>query len=107
MLRPFTLILTIVFGSFVATVLWSQNPEDRAEDISKRIDELASKMPRIPASTPEDSLKKLVIHPDFEVQIVATEPLIRDPGAIDIDEYQHRETAACFIPSHLELLRSA
>ncbi len=86
MLRPFTLILTIVFGSFVATVLWSQNPEDRAEDISKRIDELASKMPRIPASTPEDSLKKLVIHPDFEVQIVATEPLIRDPGAIDIDE---------------------
>ena len=28
-------------------------------------------------------------------------------GAIDIDEYQHRETAACFIPSHLELLRSA
>ena len=86
MFRPFALILTIIFGSLVATALWSQDPEDSAEEIIKRIDQLASKMPRLPASTPEESLRKLVIHPDFEVQIVATEPLIRDPGAIDIDE---------------------
>jgi len=31
-------------------------------------------------------MDKMLIHPAFEVQIVATEPLIRDPAAIDIDE---------------------
>ena len=57
-----------------------------AQDKPPSIDELASKLPRIPASTPEQSVDKMQIHPAFEVQIVATEPLIRDPAAIDIDE---------------------
>lgn len=86
MIRPFSLILIILVVPLTDTVLWSQDAMDNADEISKRIDELASKMPRLPASTPEESMKKIVIHPDFEVQIVATEPLIRDPGAIDIDE---------------------
>ena len=57
-----------------------------AQDKPPSIDQLASKLPRIPASTPEQSMDKMQIHPAFEVQIVATEPLIRDPAAIDIDE---------------------
>ena len=57
-----------------------------AQDKPPSIDQLASKLPRIPASTPEQSVDKMQIHPAFEVQIVATEPLIRDPAAIDIDE---------------------
>ncbi|MBT4726336.1 MAG: hypothetical protein HOB29_15390, partial [Planctomycetaceae bacterium] len=57
-----------------------------AQDKPPSIDELASKLPRIPASTPQQSVDKMQIHPAFEVQIVATEPLIRDPAAIDIDE---------------------
>ena len=56
-----------------------------AQDKPPSIDELASKLPRIPASTPEQSVSKMQIHPEFEVQIVASEPLIRDPAAIDID----------------------
>ena len=56
-----------------------------AQDKPPSIDELASKLPRIPASTPEQSVSKMQIHPAFEVQIVASEPLIRDPAAIDID----------------------
>ena len=86
MVRTFALLMILLSGMLAVSVLWSQDPEESAEQISKRIDELASKMPRLPASTAEQSKKQIVIHSDFEVQIVATEPLIRDPGAIDIDE---------------------
>jgi len=79
LLRP-PLILLIVCAFCVSsqTVI--------AQDKPPSIDELASKLPRIPASTPQQSVDKMQIHPAFEVQIVATEPLIRDPAAIDIDE---------------------
>ena len=86
MVRTFALLMILLSGMLAVSVLWSQDPEESAEQISKRIDELASKMPRLPASTAEQSKQQIVIHSDFEVQIVATEPLIRDPGAIDIDE---------------------
>ncbi len=86
MLRLFAIYLTISLSLISVATLLSQDPKETPEEISKRIDELASKMPRLPASTPEESKAKIEIHSAFEVQIVATEPLIRDPGAIDVDE---------------------
>jgi len=76
--HPLTLLLVCAFCVSSHTVI--------AQDKPPSIDQLASKLPRIPASTPEQSMDKMQIHPAFEVQIVATEPLIRDPAAIDIDE---------------------
>jgi len=70
----------------IASVFCVSSQPVTAQDKRPSIDELASKLPRIPASTPEQSMDKMLIHPAFEVQIVATEPLIRDPAAIDIDE---------------------
>lgn len=37
----------------------------------------------VPPKTPEESLATIKVHPDLEVQLVAAEPLIADPVAID------------------------
>lgn len=50
------------------------------------IDELAAKLPRVPGKSPSESAAAIVTHPDFEVQLVAAEPLVRDPVAVDFDE---------------------
>ena len=87
-MRQTAILLTLFLTAVTTAVLYSQAPEEKpsAEEISKKIDELASQMPRLPSSTAEQSRKQMELHSEFEVQIVATEPLIRDPGAIDIDE---------------------
>jgi putative membrane-bound dehydrogenase-like protein len=81
--RPLILLIVCVCCVSAQTVTAQDKPPS---DKPPSIDELASKLPRIPASTPEQSVSKMQIHPTFEVQIVAAEPLIRDPAAIDIDE---------------------
>jgi putative membrane-bound dehydrogenase-like protein len=50
------------------------------------IDELASKLPPIPSSTPDASRQQVELAGDFALQLVASEPLIRDPVAVDFDE---------------------
>jgi putative membrane-bound dehydrogenase-like protein len=51
------------------------------------IDELASKLLRIPVRSPAESLSEISMQDGFEVQLVASEPLVRDPVAIDFDEH--------------------
>ncbi len=41
---------------------------------------------RVQALSPEDSLKSMVVRPGFQVELVAAEPLIQDPVAVDFDE---------------------
>ena len=36
--------------------------------------------------TPEESLQQTVVHPDFEMQVVASEPNIINPVAVAFDE---------------------
>ncbi|WP_417387673.1 PVC-type heme-binding CxxCH protein [Gimesia sp.] len=45
----------------------------------------SAEMPRILPRTPEEALKSFKIHPDFEIQLVAAEPLVRDPVAMCFD----------------------
>ncbi|WP_417389817.1 PVC-type heme-binding CxxCH protein [Gimesia sp.] len=45
----------------------------------------SSEMPRILPRSPEEALKSFKIHPDFEIQLVAAEPLVRDPVAMCFD----------------------
>ena len=44
-----------------------------------------SEVPRIRPKSPEDSLKLFRNSPGFRVELVAAEPLIRDPVAIEFD----------------------
>jgi putative membrane-bound dehydrogenase-like protein len=43
-------------------------------------------LPRIPPKTPDEALKAFVVRPGFRVELVAAEPLIKSPVAIDFDE---------------------
>lgn len=50
------------------------------------IAELAAKLPKIPPKTPEESRQSIKVSDGFRVSLVAAEPLVRDPVAIDFDE---------------------
>lgn len=89
-------IALIVFFSGLTSLFLGQ--EKPSQPVNETIDQLASKLPRLKASTPAESLAQMEIHSDFEVQLVASEPLIRDPGAIAIDEF-HR-MYVCELPEY-------
>lgn len=55
----------------------------RAADKSE---ELGAELPRIPPRTPEESLKMIRTIDGFKVELVAAEPLVLSPVAIDFDE---------------------
>ena len=45
------------------------------------------KQPKYPGpKTAEESIAAMTVHPDFEVQIYATEPFVKDPVAMTFDE---------------------
>lgn len=46
----------------------------------------AEELPRIAPLEPDQALASFEIHPDFEIQIVAAEPLVHDPVAVAFDE---------------------
>ncbi|MCA9143814.1 MAG: c-type cytochrome [Planctomycetales bacterium] len=61
-----------------------QSPKDI--ETEPTIAELAAKLPPIPPKTPRDSRDAIELHDDFRVSLVASEPLVHDPVAIDFDE---------------------
>ena len=48
--------------------------------------DFATELPRIPPTEPADALATFRLQPGFAIELVAAEPLIRDPVAIDFDE---------------------
>ncbi|MBC8352154.1 MAG: c-type cytochrome [Planctomycetes bacterium] len=56
-----------------------------ADGNASTIAELASKLPQIPPKEPTASLESIELHKDFRIALVAAEPLVRDPVAIDFD----------------------
>lgn len=46
----------------------------------------ASELTRIPPTEPGEALSTFQIHPDFRIELVAAEPLVRDPIAMAFDE---------------------
>jgi putative membrane-bound dehydrogenase-like protein len=52
----------------------------------QRTKDYSAELPRIPPREPADALRTFRLHPDFRVELVAAEPLIRSPVALDFDE---------------------
>jgi len=50
------------------------------------IEQEAAKMQRVPTRTPQESLNEIVMRDGFHAELVAAEPLVHDPVAIDFDE---------------------
>jgi putative membrane-bound dehydrogenase-like protein len=48
--------------------------------------DFSKELPRIPPKEPADALKTIQVPPGFHVELVASEPAIRSPVAIDFDE---------------------
>lgn len=89
--RSTTIPILILWSSLFAvhSLSWcgsSYSAEDKTEKDSVDKD-YRSELPRIPATKPANALKTFRALPGFKIQLVASEPLIRDPVAIDFDDY--------------------
>jgi putative membrane-bound dehydrogenase-like protein len=82
MLRALQLTALILCGSCIFSQLPAADPpQETAEK------DFSAELPKIPSKSPEDSLKAMRLKPGFHAEIVATEPLIRSPMAMDFDEF--------------------
>ena len=80
--RTFLLCLVTTLLVIDTRIAQSQSADAKEPTIA----ELAAKMPQIPPKNPQTSLEAIELHKDFRVALVAAEPLVRDPVAIDFDE---------------------
>lgn len=81
-LRPVS-VLTIGLPVLILGLTVSVRSADKSE--SKPKVDYSAEMPRILPRTPEESLKSFKIHDDFQIELVAAEPLVRDPVAMCFD----------------------
>src|SRR5262245_33158516 len=91
--RRLTLVAVLLFltTAVVATPGAEEGqaaPERRAsptrEDAGK---DYAAELPRLPMKDPAEALRALVPRPGFRVELVAAEPMLRSPVALDVDEH--------------------
>ncbi len=73
------LALVSVF-SFFAAIAEDQKPDSADKDFS-------AELPRIAPKTPDDAVKSFRLKSGFHIELVASEPLIRSPMAMDFDEF--------------------
>lgn len=64
----------------IALPAWPQAETDSVER------DYSSELPRIAPTEPKDALGTFTVHEDFQLQLVAAEPLVRDPVAVAFDE---------------------
>ena len=78
--------ITVVLGILAAliAVLQGQSTDHQQEDAV--IKKLASQLQHVQPLSPKESMKQMVVHPEFRLELVASEPLIRDPVAMAFDE---------------------
>src|SRR5262245_59792992 len=71
LLLPFGALLVLCAGQLY------DDPADK---------DLVAELPRIPPKSPAESLKAMRVHAGFRVELVAAEPQVASPVAIDFDE---------------------
>lgn len=74
-------LFTLAAGAFVVGhANQAKDPKDSKDK------DYAAELPRIPATSPKDALKTFKLAPGFKLELVASEPAIRSPVAVDFDE---------------------
>ena len=74
------LIILGLVAAFSICIADDQKPDSADKDFS-------AELPRIPPKSPEEAVKSFRLKPGFHVELVASEPLIRSPMAMDFDEF--------------------
>jgi putative membrane-bound dehydrogenase-like protein len=84
-MRSFGLLLITLalLGLLVLAGESGQKPAPGKDSIDK---DYATELPRIKPLEPAAALKAIQVAPGFRLQLIASEPLIRSPVALDIDE---------------------
>ena len=77
--------MRLLFAAFVFVLLTMPCGADEKSK-EKSITEEASQLKPVPAKSPAESLKSLQLRDGFRAALVATEPLVHDPIAVDFDE---------------------
>lgn len=78
-----TLIFMITLPALIAGLTVTEMSADKGK--SKPKVDFSSEMPRILPRTPAESLDSFKLHKDFQIELVAAEPLVRDPVAMCFD----------------------
>ena len=76
----------LVAGSLFLSSSQGQDAGVSPEKEQPSIDRLASEMPRVQPKNPQESLRAMHVGRGFRVELVAAEPLVHDPVAVDFDE---------------------
>lgn len=74
----------VVSLGLLCAAVTAASAEDKAAE--KSIADEAAQLKAIPARSAADSLKAMTLRDGFRVEVVAAEPLIHDPVAVDFDE---------------------
>ena len=82
---PHWLVLLVLLGNGGQSGLRLQ-AEGEQDQPEPTIAERASRLPKVLPKSPQESLAEIELHEEFEAVLVAAEPLIKDPVAIDFDE---------------------
>src|SRR4051812_1517328 len=72
-------LVTILLLPAVA-LLGADPPKDKQDK------DFSAELPRIAPKEPADAVKTFKLRPGFRIELVASEPLIRSPVAMDFDE---------------------
>jgi len=76
-MKKFTFAIVLICGISYAAFAQGEAALPDYSDVLKRI----------PPRSPGDELETLRVHPDFEMQLIAAEPLVMDPMAMAVDEF--------------------
>ncbi len=79
MSRRAAVALPALLFLILAVTLGAEPPRDKDKDYGDQL-------PRIPSLTPAEALKTFATRPGFRIELVAAEPLIESPVAVDFDE---------------------
>ena len=90
---PVRVLLVLSLVSLLMALLAAAEPRSvsaTAADEKKKQDgvdrDYRNELPRIPPTRPAEAVRALVTRPGFRIEVVAAEPLVEDPVAMEFDE---------------------
>ncbi len=79
--------LPLMFGMLALSGLLAQNVATKKSPTGDSVDkDYAGELPRIPRKSLAEAQKAIQVAPGFQVELVAAEPALRSPVAVDVDE---------------------